>query len=101
VQLVGAVLTLVILVVLELAIKRDWLPGLSALTGLVLLSAEILVLSFLRADPTPTWFGVRLEAWGSAVLLVSGILAGMVLLLRGRGKDISRAAKSMHHKGET
>ena len=101
VQLVGAALTLVFLFLLELAGKHFPVPGSNALTGLLLLSAEILALSFLRADPTPTWLGLRLEAWGAAAVLMAGTLGGVVLLVRGRHRDVHSTAKSMHHKGET
>lgn len=100
VQLAGASLTLVLLFLLELAGGRFRVPGSSALTGLLLLSAEIVALSFLRADPTPTWLGVRLEAWGAAALLLATTLAGVVLLVRGRHRELHSTAKSMHHKGE-
>jgi phosphatidylglycerol:prolipoprotein diacylglycerol transferase len=94
VQLAGATLTLALLFLLELAGKRFPVPGSGALTGLLLLSAEILA-SFLRLTP-PHWLGLRLEAWAGA-LLVAATGGGII---GGRHRDV-RTAKSIHHKGET
>src|SRR4030042_324772 len=62
VQLMGAIITLVLIWLLDWAGKRLPIPGLNAAIGLFGMSAVIIALSFLRADPTPIWNGFRLAA---------------------------------------
>jgi prolipoprotein diacylglyceryltransferase len=82
VQFVGALLTLVMIWLLEGISKHFTTGGTSALIGLFMLSAEIIVLSFLRADPTPILNGLRLEAWGGLGLMILCALGVANLLLR-------------------
>jgi prolipoprotein diacylglyceryltransferase len=82
VQLIGAGLTLLLIWVLDRAGKRLPTQGLSAGIGLFGLSAVEFGLSYLRADPTPIWNGLRLEAWGSIGLMIFSIVTAVVLLLR-------------------
>jgi prolipoprotein diacylglyceryltransferase len=91
VQLMGAVLTLVLLILLEWLGKR-WPPGLSATLGLFGLSAIVFGLSYLRVDPVPVWRGWRLEAWGAAVLMA--ISAGIVVVLLVQWRLRPRPARS-------
>ena len=80
VQLLGAVFTLVIIWLLDWVGKRTRIPGLISAIGLLGISAVLFSLSFLRADPTPVWKNLRLEAWGAAVLmLISLILLAIVI----------------------
>jgi prolipoprotein diacylglyceryltransferase len=81
VQLIGATLTLVFIWLLDWASNRFPIPGLMAAIGLFSLSAVIFALSFLRADPTPMWNSLRLEAWGAMGLMIFSIFAVVVLLL--------------------
>ena len=83
VQFMGAILTLLLLWILDRAGKRWPQNGMVACLGLLGFSAEIFGLSFLRADPTLWVYGLRLEAWGALGLLAFSILAVVVLLLRG------------------
>jgi len=81
VQLLGAVFTLVVIWLLDWVGKRTHIPGLISAIGLFGISAVLFSLSFLRADPTPVWMNLRLEAWGAVVLmLISLILLGVVIL---------------------
>jgi hypothetical protein len=41
-------------------------------------------LSYLRADPTPIWNGLRLDAWGAAGLMLFSALSLVVLLIYGK-----------------
>ena len=82
VQLMGAIITLVLIWLLDWAGKRLPIPGLNAAIGLFGMSAVIIALSFLRADPTPIWNGLRLEAWGAIGLMIFAIFAVVVLLSR-------------------
>jgi prolipoprotein diacylglyceryltransferase len=82
VQLLGAIITLVLIWLLDWAGKRLPIPGLVAAIGLFSMSAVIMALSFLRADPTPIWNGLRLEAWGAIGLMIFSLASVVVLLLR-------------------
>ena len=82
VQLMGAIITLVLIWLLDWAGKRLPIPGLNAAIGLFGMSAVIIALSFLRADPTPIWNGLRLEAWGAIGLMIFSLSSVVVLLLR-------------------
>jgi len=85
VQLIGASLTLFILVLLELPGKR-WPPGLAASIGWFGISAIVFGLSYLRADPMPIWNGLRLEAWGAVLLMALSAGLVVVLLVRWRAR---------------
>ncbi len=97
VQLIGAVLTFILLVLLEWLGKR-WPAGLVASTGLFGISASLFGLSYLRADPMPIWHGLRLEAWGAVALMIlsSGIV--VVLLLRSRLKPTPVPSRRMNNR---
>lgn len=52
-------------------------PGLVAAFGTFCLALEVFLLSFLRADPSPVWQGLRLDAWAA---LAFTLLAGFACL---------------------
>jgi phosphatidylglycerol---prolipoprotein diacylglyceryl transferase len=64
-QLLGALLTLVIVGLLDWSRKRLYRTGQAAALALLGLSIVLFGLSFLRADPAPQWNGLRLEAWAA------------------------------------
>jgi len=82
VQLLGAIFSLLLIWLLDMAGKRFSIKGLGATLGLFGLSTVVFGLSFLRADPALTWSGLRLEAWGSAGLMFISALIVVVSLLR-------------------
>ena len=86
VQLLGAILTLVLVWSLDWASKRIPIPGLMAAIGLFGISAVIFTLSFLRADPIPSLNGLRLEAWAAIGLMIISLSAVVVLLLHWKLK---------------
>jgi len=86
VQLMGATLSLAFIWLVDRASKHLSLPGLSASVGLFGLSAVMFGLSYLRADPTPIWQGLRLEAWGTIGLMIFSTFIVVVLLLRWKFK---------------
>lgn len=95
VQLLGATLTLAIIWLLDRAGKRISIPGIMAAVGLFGASAVLFLLSYLRADPTPLWNGLRLEAWGAIGMMIFSLIVLMVLLLREKfGKGIKRDDQS-------
>ncbi len=84
VQLIGALATLVHMWLMDRLGRRSPLPGLAASLALFGISTILFALSYLRADPSPIWQGLRLEAWGAiALMLLSGIIV-VVLLVRWR-----------------
>jgi prolipoprotein diacylglyceryltransferase len=81
VQLMGAILTLILIWLLDRSGKRLPVKGMSATFGLFALSAVVFVLSYLRADPIPIWNGLRLEAWGAIGLMILASVMMVVLLI--------------------
>jgi len=82
VQLLGAILSLLIALLLDRVGPRFPIKGITALLYLFGLSGVIFGLSFLRVDPALTWQGLRLEAWGAVGLMIFSALLVVVLLLR-------------------
>jgi prolipoprotein diacylglyceryltransferase len=86
VQLLGALLTLIIIWGLDRVSKRIPIPGLMAAIGLFGICAVIFTLSFVRADPIPILKGLRLEAWVAIGLMIICFIAAVVLLLHWKFK---------------
>ncbi len=86
VQLMGAISTLVLIWLLDRAGKRLPVPGDECRIGLFGISAVMFGLSYLRADPTPIWNGLRLEAWGAIGLMIFSAFIVVVLLLHWKFK---------------
>ena len=84
---IGALLTLAIFWLVELLRSRLYVPGQAALLALFLLSLEMLFVSFLRADPAPTWGILRLEAWSAAGIAFLALLAYLAAGLRSKKKE--------------
>lgn len=80
VQLLGAISSLILILLLDRSSKSLPVKGMSATLGLFGLSALVFVLSYLRADPTPIWNGLRLEAWGAIGLMIFSSVTVVVLL---------------------
>lgn len=87
VQLIGALLALALTWLLEHEDKRFPVLGMDALVGLFGLSAVMFILSFLRADPMPVFYGLRLEAWGAAGLMALSVLGTLILFAFGKRKQ--------------
>ncbi len=79
-QIVGAVCSLLILLVVFLLRRRLKKPGLMASLVLTLLAVMMLGLSFTRADPVGLLWGLRLDMLGSGFILITG-LAGLIFRL--------------------
>jgi phosphatidylglycerol:prolipoprotein diacylglycerol transferase len=80
VQLIGAVLTLVIIWLVDTVTQRLPVRGMGAAIGILGISAVLFGLSYLRIDPTPIWRGLRLEAWGALLLMIFSSVTLVVLL---------------------
>jgi phosphatidylglycerol:prolipoprotein diacylglycerol transferase len=81
VQLIGATATLIVIWLLDWGGRRMPVRGSGAALGLFGLSAVLFGLSYLRADPTPIWNGLRLDAWGALGLMAFSAVCVVVLLL--------------------
>lgn len=78
-QITGAVSILGIHWVVEQFRFRRWLliPGLAASVEIAGLALSILALSAYRADPTPLWNGIRIDAAASIGLLILSTIAAI------------------------
>ena len=86
VQFVGALLTLFLIWLLDRSARRMPVQGMSAALGLYAISAIVFLLSYLRADPTPIWNGLRLEAWGAMGIMIFSSFTVVVLLFNWQYK---------------
>jgi phosphatidylglycerol:prolipoprotein diacylglycerol transferase len=86
-QLLGAVLVLVSFWLVEQYGKRFHRPGQAACLGLLVLSLEFFALSFLRADPSVLFAGLRQEAW--AALAFVGTFGLSLLVISQTGAQAS------------
>ncbi len=84
VQILGAILTLVLIWWLDRSTKVLPIHGLRAGLGLFGVSAVLFGLSYLRADPAEVWRGLRLDAWGALGLMIFSTVAVVVLLSVGK-----------------
>jgi len=80
-QAMGAVYTLLVLLLLFRLAQLELRSGLLAALALSLLSAGPLAVAWLRGDPMPVIAGLRLDGVASAVLLALG-LSGVALRIR-------------------
>jgi amino acid permease len=60
----------------------------SATLGLFGIASILFLLSYLRADPTPIWNGLRLEAWGAMGLMIFSSITVVVLLFYWKYKRL-------------
>jgi prolipoprotein diacylglyceryltransferase len=87
VQLLGALATLLVIWLLDWGGRRLPVRGTGAALGLFGVSAMLFGLSYLRADPTPIWNGLRLDAWGAVGLMAFSSLTVVVLLFYWKFKQ--------------
>jgi len=65
-------------------------PGLRGALTCFIFSADMLLFSFLRADPSPTWLGLRIETWLAMVYTLSGLLGTITFFLKNRKTPLFR-----------
>ena len=75
-QLLGILIILALVWILDRlpSRRRKLAPGILAALGLAGLSLELFVLSFFRGDPSLSWLGLRLDAWGALSLLLVSLV---------------------------
>jgi hypothetical protein len=88
VQLIGAVLTVAIFWFVDWSRSRLRIPGQAASLGLLALSLQLFGLSFLRADPSPVWQGLRLDSWAALSYSIAAAFF-FLLLARRPASDLS------------
>jgi phosphatidylglycerol:prolipoprotein diacylglycerol transferase len=87
VQPLAAISLLVFLGFTELVTGQNKTPGWKGILACLVFSADMLLFSFLRADPTQTWLSLRIETWAAIVYTLSGILA-LLWILYKNGKIV-------------
>lgn len=78
-----AILSLaVFLGVLELWLSSSGRTGLRGCLTCLVFSADMLLFSFLRADPSPAWLGLRIETWCAMVYTLIGLLITITYFIK-------------------
>lgn len=72
VQVFGAIITLGLFWLIDVYRERLSFPGQFAVLGLILFSLLFFTLSFLRIDPNPVWYGLRLDTWVALGVIAVG-----------------------------
>jgi phosphatidylglycerol:prolipoprotein diacylglycerol transferase len=85
-QTAGALLGVALLFILLTLDHRKMRRGFLGCLAVAIVSGGSLALEFLRADPTPAVFGVRLEALGAGAFLVASVI-GLILLGLNRNQE--------------
>jgi len=80
----GAVVTVLSFWFLEGLRPKLERPGQLASLGLLLLAAQMVVVSFLRVDPTLTWRDQRLDSWAGLFFLILSLLVNLAAFLPAR-----------------
>jgi phosphatidylglycerol:prolipoprotein diacylglycerol transferase len=91
IQLLGALSSLTLIGLLVWGLTQRAPPGVTASLGLLGLSLIMLLLSFLRADPDQSRYGLRLGSWMALVVLVISGIALLLAVIKGvRNKSETR-----------
>lgn len=92
VQPLAALSQLVFIGVLELLLNKTDTPGLRGSLVFLVFSADMLLFSFLRADPAQVWLGLRIETWAAMVYTLIGIVITIEVLLRAKHLRFDRSS---------
>jgi prolipoprotein diacylglyceryltransferase len=83
-----AILSLIVFLgVLELWLNLRDRPRLRAPLTFLIFSADMLLFSFLRADPVPPLFGLRIESWIAIIYTFAGIVSTIYVLRLSHPKN--------------
>lgn len=80
VQPLAALSLLVFLGLAELLLRKTNRPGLRASLLLLIFSLDMLLFTFMRADPAQTWLGLRIESWAALIYTFAAILSTISIL---------------------
>jgi phosphatidylglycerol:prolipoprotein diacylglycerol transferase len=96
IQLLGAMLSASLIVILIWRVSRRFKPSITAFAGTIGLAAILFLLSFFRVDPSQRWQGLRYDSWVSIILLgISGLALFVALVGQIRNQPMDQ------DKGET
>ena len=93
VQLLGALMTVGVIALLDWRQRRPLYAGVAASFGLLALGAELLGFSFMRADPTLIWRGLRAEAWSGMGFMVVAVVSLLASFYYSRKRALSGLPK--------
>ncbi len=79
-QPLAAFSLLVFLGLAELLLQKTTRPGLRSSILVLIFSIDMLLFTFMRADPSPTWLGLRVESWAAIVYTFCAILSTIIIL---------------------
>lgn len=82
VQPLAAISLLVFMGFTELVILQNQTVGWKGSLACLVFSADMLLFSFLRADPSQRWLGLRPESWAGILFSLTGIAAVLWILYR-------------------
>ncbi|MPM73792.1 hypothetical protein SDC9_120777 [bioreactor metagenome] len=75
VQPLAAFSLLVFLGLAELLLRKTSRPGLRASLLLLVFCLDMLLFTFMRADPAQSWLGIRIESWAALIYTFAAILS--------------------------
>jgi len=87
VQPLAAISLVVFMGFAELLLYPSQTTGKKGFVAGLIFSADMLLFSFLRADPTLTWQNLRIETWAAMLYTLAGAVALICLLLHERKGD--------------
>jgi prolipoprotein diacylglyceryltransferase len=94
VQPLAAISLLVFMGFTELLLYQTKTTGKKGILALLVFSADMLLFTFLRADPAQTWLGLRFETWAAMIYTLSGAATLILLLVPKRmRKDKHKSAR--------
>jgi hypothetical protein len=82
VQPLAALSLLVFLGLAELLLRKASRPGLRSTVLLLIFSLDMLLFTFMRADPAQSWLGLRIESWAALIYTFAAILSTISILNR-------------------
>lgn len=80
VQPIAALSLLVFLGLAELLLRSSSRPGLRTSLLIAIFGTDMLLFTFMRADPAQTWLGLRIESWAAIVTTFCAILSTISIL---------------------
>ncbi len=80
VQPLAALSLLVFLGLAELLLRKANRPGLCSTVLLLIFSLDMLLFTFMRADPAQSWLGLRIESWAALIYTFAAILSTISIL---------------------
>ena len=99
IQLLGALSAAALIGLLTWGATHRLSPGVIASLGIFGISLIMLILSFLRADPSQNWQGLRLGSWASFTALLLAGVALIVAILSGTRNQPNSSNQELSNNG--